>query len=356
MSNTKILVPLGLTNSLHHRLIITVRLLSTAGNRKNERIRQTRLESTKQEEEKDFRVFQIKGLNPRNKREQRKNDAPKMQPRYMNMKPDDDWTNVWPTASTFKWSAIPFPVRQGYTDNLSENENVTPGRYANTELLKIPNFLHLSPGHIKKHCQVLKDFCTPWPAGLETDELCDQHFPLTVKTRDYCFSSPSVADSRSRLVTVKLKLSDLRLDEHGEDKIKRLLGDKYDPETGEITLNTDRCPLKKQNYDYAMYLLTALYYEAKKVEPWELEKDEADIDKYSWERSQSKRNILKLVQQNEKEESLRERSEDDILSRDEIKSYASSVIELHNEGENYTTINNYKQSVLQLLNVKSQLT
>ena len=27
---------------------------------------------------------------------------------------DQDWTNVWPTAATFKWSAVPFPVRQGF--------------------------------------------------------------------------------------------------------------------------------------------------------------------------------------------------------------------------------------------------
>jgi len=27
-----------------------------------------------------------------------------------------DWTNVWPSAHTFKWSAVPFPVRQGYVE------------------------------------------------------------------------------------------------------------------------------------------------------------------------------------------------------------------------------------------------
>jgi len=29
---------------------------------------------------------------------------------------DQDWTNVWPSAHTFKWSAVPFPVRQGYVE------------------------------------------------------------------------------------------------------------------------------------------------------------------------------------------------------------------------------------------------
>lgn len=30
------------------------------------------------------------------------------------MKVDQDWTNVWPTAHSFKWSVVPFPVRQGH--------------------------------------------------------------------------------------------------------------------------------------------------------------------------------------------------------------------------------------------------
>lgn len=29
---------------------------------------------------------------------------------------DQDWTKVWPSAHTFKWSAVPFPVRQGYVE------------------------------------------------------------------------------------------------------------------------------------------------------------------------------------------------------------------------------------------------
>jgi small subunit ribosomal protein S35 len=43
---------------------------------------------------------------------------------------------------------------------------VTPGKYANIELMKIPNFLHLTPPVIKRQCQLLKPFCTKWPKGL----------------------------------------------------------------------------------------------------------------------------------------------------------------------------------------------
>ena len=35
-------------------------------------------------------------------------------PRYKQMRTDQDWTDVWPSAATFKWSVVPFPARQGY--------------------------------------------------------------------------------------------------------------------------------------------------------------------------------------------------------------------------------------------------
>jgi len=37
-------------------------------------------------------------------------------PRFKSMPIDQDWTTVWPSAHTFKWSAVPFPVRQGYVE------------------------------------------------------------------------------------------------------------------------------------------------------------------------------------------------------------------------------------------------
>ena len=76
--------------------------------------------------------------------------------RWRSMPVDQDWTNVWATKSVFKQSAVPLPVRQGYVKNLSENQGLPPGKYANAELMKIPNFLHLTPPHIKKHCEAIK--------------------------------------------------------------------------------------------------------------------------------------------------------------------------------------------------------
>ena len=47
------------------------------------------------------------------------------------------------------------------------------------------------------------DLCTEWPKGL-TDENCEQHFPIESITRDYCFTSNSIRDPRSRVVTSKV--------------------------------------------------------------------------------------------------------------------------------------------------------
>lgn len=63
----------------------------------------------------EFRVYEIEGLKKvdtdKMVKKQVKKSAP---PRFTSMPIDQDWTNVWPTASTFKWSVVPFPVRQGY--------------------------------------------------------------------------------------------------------------------------------------------------------------------------------------------------------------------------------------------------
>lgn len=42
----------------------------------------------------------------------------------------------------------------------------------------------------------------------------------------------------------------------------RLVKDRYDEKTDTLTIVTDRCPLRKQNYDYAQYLLTACFFES----------------------------------------------------------------------------------------------
>jgi small subunit ribosomal protein S35 len=94
------------------------------------------------------------------------------------MRPDQDWGSVWPAPRTFHPAVVPLPVRQGVVHT---KRQVVPAKHANAELMKIPNFLHLTPPVIRKHCAALKRFCTRWPAGLETDEAVEKHFPVKVR-------------------------------------------------------------------------------------------------------------------------------------------------------------------------------
>lgn len=174
------------------------------------------------------------------------------------MSVDQNWGNVWPGPRSFHPATVPLPLHQGYV----EKNRAPPGKYGNAELMKIPNFLHLTPPVIKKQCEALKKFCTTWPENLDTDERIQELFPLEVTSSDYCHSSPTIRDPMSRIVTMQIKLSNLKLDSHAKDKFLRLVGDRYDEEKDTVTIVTDRCPTRKQNYDYAMYLLTALYHES----------------------------------------------------------------------------------------------
>lgn len=171
---------------------------------------------------------------------------------------DQDWGSVWPGPRSFHPATVPLPVRQGFT----EKGAPTPDKYANAELMKIPNFLHLTPPVIKRQCEALKKFCTPWPKALDTPEKIEKLFPLEITTSDYCHSSPTIRDPLARIVTLKFKLKSLQLDSRATDKFLRLVGEKYNKEDDTVTIVADRCPLRKQNLDYVMYLLTAVYHES----------------------------------------------------------------------------------------------
>jgi len=233
------------------------------------------------EEERNgiFRVLDIGKPQPRSDERQgpRFTRVAKVGPqRHTQMKPDQDWGAVWPAARTFHPAVVPLPLRQGV---IQTKKQVVPSKYANTELMKIPNFLHLTPPVVKRHCAAIQRFCTAWPAGLDTEEDTDKHFPLQVITSDYLNSSSSLRDRRSRIVVVRFKLASLQLDDHARDKIIRLLDHRYDHECDLVTLTADRCPYRGQNLDYAKYLLTALYFESCRTEDWEL-KEEPDREQF----------------------------------------------------------------------------
>lgn len=52
--------------------------------------------------------------------------------------------------------------------------------------------------------EALKQFCTAWPKGLESEEKQNKHFPVTVISSDYCHSSPSIRNPLARIVTLKV--------------------------------------------------------------------------------------------------------------------------------------------------------
>ncbi|XP_053687814.1 28S ribosomal protein S35, mitochondrial [Sabethes cyaneus] len=260
-------------------------------------------------------------------------------PRSQQMATDQDWGAVWPGPKSFNPSAVPLPLRQGYVD---KKYKIPPGKFANAELMKIPNFLHLTPPVIKKQCEALKQFCTAWPVGLETEAKMKQHFPVDFISSDYCHALPTIRNPLSRIVTIQLKLETLRLNQHAKDKILRLVGERYNPESDVLTLVTDRCPLKKQNYDYAMYLLTALYHESNVVEPWEETKSEADMEYYAFHRNRSKKNSESILNWG--------KSDGETFSEAPAE-YASSVEQLFNEGENEYNIQKYKEQTLMLLGI-----
>lgn len=286
--------------------------------------------------EDDFRVLNISG----NKSFQRPKRTmgrklPVLPPRSNKMPVDQNWPSVWPVAKTFHPASVPIPLHQGWV----EVGSAPPGKFANVELMKIPNFLHLTPPAVQQHCEALKKFCTEWPENLETEESIDRHFPLQITSSDYCHSSPTLRDSRARIVTVQVKLSCLHLDNHAQDKLKRLVKERYDPSTDILTIVADRCPLKKQNVDYATYLLNVLVSEARKTEPWESERVEADMERYVWEGSRSQHSLKELSDKMSSVDACPET----------VTKYAEAVTHLHNKGEDAAMVNSYKEATLSLL-------
>ncbi|KAH8398733.1 hypothetical protein KR222_001746, partial [Zaprionus bogoriensis] len=286
----------------------------------------------------EFRVLNLRAVKQQFRRREIKKEAVPP-PRTTRMAVDQDWTAVWSGPRSFHPASVPLPLRQGYT----ERGAAAPSKYANAELMKIPNFLHLTPPAIRQQCEAIKKFCTPWPKGLETEAKYKRHFPIEVLTTDYCHSLPTVRHPEARRVTVSLKLSDLQFDAHARDKFLRLVGERYDSETGVLTFITDRCPTRRQNYDYALYLLTACYHESFVTEPWEASKSEADMELYVFERNQAKKSAEAILNWNSSSQQQQRIAAS--------ASYAQSVEQLINEGENEHNIDQYKQEVLKMLQI-----
>lgn len=188
------------------------------------------------------------------------------------MRPDQDWESVWPAMRTFHPASVPLPIRQGF---IQLQDQVHPSKWTNVELMKIPNFLHLTPPVVRKHCALLKDMCTAFPSGdvargeLSRNEnalACEfrlqycpysiPEFPMNQSTSTYLNASSSIRDHRARVVSIKVFIDDLVSPElakdpqrrrHFEDKLIRLVGGgRYNPMDHSITIVADSCPYSWQ--------------------------------------------------------------------------------------------------------------
>ncbi|KAI6224377.1 MRP-S28 domain-containing protein [Aphelenchoides fujianensis] len=163
------------------------------------------------------------------------------------MPEDQDWPSVWPAAQSFRASGRPAARADGS-----------------------PTSSTLTPEHIRRHCEAIKKFCTPFPPELkENPKLIQEHLPVRYTYSDFVHQGTSIRDIRSRVVTVSVQVPRLGLDEHGEDKLKKLVGNRYEEEGDLLRIVSDRCYTRKQNRDYSEYLLVVLYHESNKVEAWE---------------------------------------------------------------------------------------
>uniref|UniRef100_A0A1A8RRW3 Mitochondrial ribosomal protein S35 n=2 Tax=Nothobranchius TaxID=28779 RepID=A0A1A8RRW3_9TELE len=269
-------------------------------------------------------------------------------PRTAKMPLDQDWTSVYPAATPFRANSVPLPVRMGYP----VRGGVPPEKKGNLELIKIPNFLHLTPAAIRKHCEALKPFCTEWPSALDSGDKCDELFPVKIESSDFVSAGPSVRNPAARVVHLRLKLSSLKLDDHARKKMLKLVGDRYCKDSDILTITADSCPLRRQNYDYAMYLLTVLYHESWKIETWEAEKTRADMEEYIWEDSPSQKNLLDtLLRTKVAGEGGGEEVREQLLERREVQEYKDSVVRLKNEGENESSLTQYKEAVRKVLSL-----
>ncbi|CRK92670.1 CLUMA_CG006311, isoform A [Clunio marinus] len=307
----------------------------------NRRYSQIYSQATRKEDGSPIEEFRVLTLyKTKTHTLQSRGRKPKVQavppPRTQQMAIDQDWSSVWPGPKTFHPASVPLPIRQGWV----KINRAPPGKFANAELMKIPNFLHLTPPVISKHCEAIKKFCTPWPKEL-TGEKAEKKFPLRAITSDYVHGMPTIRNHLSRIVTIKIKLSNLNLDEHAKDKFLRFVGERYNPDNDEITIVADRCPTKKQNHDYAIYLLTALYHESNTFEEWEKAKIEADMETYYWKDNKSKISATEII-------NWRSQSEDKI---EPLQEYGTSVEKLFNEGENNYNLDKYKYEVLKMIGI-----
>ncbi|KAK6757909.1 hypothetical protein RB195_015621 [Necator americanus] len=283
-------------------------------------------------------------------------------PRSEEMSTDQDWTAVWPAARSFASSVVPLPIRMG---TRPDPEKRAPfKKQGNLELVKIPNFLHLTPTAIEKHCEAIRKFCTEFPPELiENKELAESEFPLKISYNSYVHQGTNIRDNRARVITLQVKLSALALSPSAKEKLIRLATTRYDEKTDTLTIITDRCITRKQNLDYAFYLLTVIYHESCKVEPWETLKTREDNLKVEFEGSETQRKLTELLRDVIADEHFNspvkvvgtDASDSQIAADPNVQKFAEMWNKYMNMPETPEATREYARSIKSLLGIKPVL-
>ncbi|XP_039265486.2 small ribosomal subunit protein mS35-like [Styela clava] len=270
-----------------------------------------------------------------------------------------NWSEIWTAPAPFDPHKFPCDIRMGSEMNLVPK----PGKYDNMELMKVQNFLHLTPPAIKKHCEGLKKFCTEWPEELKTDEDCERAFPVEIRTIDYVRSGQSQRNPAARKVKLRIRLCNLVLDQHARLKLQKLAGPRYNKNTDILSIKSIRCPVRKQNREYLDYLLTVLYYEAWKIEKWETRENINDEDGiYWWKDSNSYNNLLRVLKSHPDYKSLFDDTDSKehsskIEDNEKVKNYRDAVVGLKipepimTQNDHKRKIVEYKEAVRTMLNL-----
>jgi len=172
-----------------------------------------------------------------------------------------DWPSAHPTPQSYNQNIIPLPIRMG-RHWINRIDPLPAEADGNIELLKIPNFFHLTPPAIERHCEALKPYTTPFPK-----DVIDR--PIRITTINYLYDGPSVRHPNSRKIKFQVYVKDLQLTAVEETKLKRLLGKRYNPQNDELTLISQLCTTRAHNKEYGYYLLASLLQEARTVHDWE---------------------------------------------------------------------------------------
>lgn len=129
------------------------------------------------------------------------------------------------------------------------------------------------------------------------------------------------------------------------------LKNRYNRHTDMVTLETDRCPSRKQNYDFLIYAMQVLFSEARKTESWETtERTAEDYATFQFELSRSYQIVSDLLRRMRLQRGGADTQDaGQLMQSPEVKEYRSALSNLHDHGESSDNLTAYKRSVLQLL-------